>query len=101
MRRLPDLPPPEFIPKDRWYTLVPRRSLGKIVAMLIMLAAVIYFRSRAGNVVGLFGKTVAPARATLRPPAAPPRQIITPPPTGPASARSDGAGANSVPSSAP
>jgi hypothetical protein len=101
MRRIPDLPPPEFIPKDRWYTLVPKRSLGKIVAMLIMLAAVVYFRSRAGNVVGLFGKTIAPARATLRPAAAPPSGIPKPPPTGPASARSAGAGGNSVPSSAP
>jgi hypothetical protein len=89
MRRIPDLPPPEFIAKDRWYTLVPRRSLGKIVAMLIMLAAVIYFRSRAGSVVGLFGKSVAPARVS-------PHHSVTAP-----SAQADGAAAKSVPSSAP
>jgi hypothetical protein len=98
MRRIPDLPPPEFITKDRWYTLVPKRSLGKIVAMLIMLAAVIYFRSRAGNVVGLFGKSVAPARVTERPSVTTPRVA---PLTAAASAQADGAAANSVPSSPP
>jgi hypothetical protein len=98
MRRVPELPPPEFIPRDRWYTLIPRRSLGKIVAMLIMLAAVIYFRSRAGNVVGLFGKSIAPARVTVRP-AAPPRP--SPPQAGPTSEHAAGAAHNSVPSSPP
>jgi hypothetical protein len=98
MRRVPELPPPEFIPKDRWYTLIPRRSLGKIVAMLIMLAAVIYFRSRAGNVVGLFGKSIAPARVTVRPAATP---VPTRPQAGPTSEHAAGAADNSVPSSAP
>ena len=68
MRRLPDLPPPEFIPKDRWYTLLPKRSLGKIVALLILLAVVVYFRGRAGSLVRLVGKTAAPVPTTSSPP---------------------------------
>ena len=69
MRRLPDLPPPEFIARDRWYTLLPKRSLGKVVALLILLAGVIYFRARAGRVVGLLGQSagVAPSSASSRP----------------------------------
>ena len=91
MPRIPDLPPPEFIPKDRWYTLLPKGTVGKIVALLIMLAAVIYFRSRASKVVGLFGNTIAPARVGVRTGSAPS--------TSPA--HTDGAATNSVPSSAP
>ena len=92
MRRIPDLPPPEFIPRDRWYKLLPRRSLGKVIALLIMLAGVIYFRSRAASVVRLVDTGVAPARLT-RPP-----DSVRPTPT---SAYGDGAAADSVPSSAP
>jgi hypothetical protein len=87
MRRVPNLPPPEFIAKDHWYRLVPRRSLGKVVALLILLAAVVYFRARAGRLVRLVGSAAVPATG------APARSL--------GSARAVGGNANSVPSSAP
>jgi hypothetical protein len=34
---------------------LPRRTLGKVVTLLLLLAAVIYFRSRTDTVVRLFG----------------------------------------------
>jgi hypothetical protein len=63
-RRLPDLPPPEFIPRDRWYTLLPKRTVGKIVALLLLLAGVIYFRGRAGRVVRLLGNVAPPTHSS-------------------------------------
>jgi hypothetical protein len=92
MRRIPDLPPPDFVPRERWYKLLPRRSVGKVIALLIMLAGVIYFRSRAGSVARLVGPGVAPVRFTSRP------ESFRPIPT---RAPGDGAAADSVPSSAP
>lgn len=58
--RLP--PEPDFIPRERWFALLPRRSLAKIVALLVLLAAVIYFRARAGTVIQFFGKSALPVQ---------------------------------------
>lgn len=69
-RRLPELPPPEFIPRERWYTLFPKRSVGKIVALLLLLAVVIYFRGRAGRVVRFFGNVAPASHSSPKPGAA-------------------------------
>jgi hypothetical protein len=88
MRRVPNLPPPEFIARDRWYTLLPKRSVGKVVALLILLAGVICFRRRAGSLVKFVGNT------PIAGPAARPGSTARP-------FRANGAAANSVPSSPP
>ncbi len=48
-------PRPEFIPRERFWELLPKRTLVKIVSLLILLVSVIYLRSRTDLLVGFFG----------------------------------------------
>jgi hypothetical protein len=71
----PDVPDAE-LPRQSLLSLVPRRSLWKVAALLLLLAGVLYFQRRADRVAREMTKVInlSPPAARTAPAAPAPRQ---------------------------
>jgi len=73
-----DRGPGDRPPRDSLWALIPRRSLMMVVALLVILAAVIAVRQRAGSLARAFGEALLGAQPTPSGAPPPPRVRMAP-----------------------